>query len=181
VGGLLLVGILLVGLVGCTDEPRSAPSAADSTALGPVVDSMTVTRVLRTDRRFSTLVAALDSTGLDSTLSTDGPYTLFAPPDTAFAALPTGTMPLLMTEDRDRLRRILGYHAVAGHVGRAALRDSTTLTTLSGDTLRVRPTDSTARIGTANVVDGDIEVANGRIHVIDRVLRPPATAADATP
>jgi uncharacterized surface protein with fasciclin (FAS1) repeats len=66
-------------------------------------------------------------------------------------------------------------------VGRAALRDSTTLTTLSGDTLRVRAADSTARVGTARVVDGDIEVANGRIHVIDRVLRPPSTAADAAP
>jgi uncharacterized surface protein with fasciclin (FAS1) repeats len=136
---------------------------------------MTVNRVLRTDDRFATLVSGLDSTGLDSILAGPGPYTLFAPPDSAFSALPAGTVPLLMTEEVSRLRAILAHHVVNGRVRLAALSDSAVVPTLNGDSLRFSAGDSSRTVEGATVVDGDVEVANGLIHVVDRVLRPPST------
>jgi uncharacterized surface protein with fasciclin (FAS1) repeats len=175
-GAVLLVSaVFLVAGAACTQDESVRPQGADTAAVTPSVDSMSLRAVLRTDRRFSTLSAGLDSTGLDSALAGTGPYTLFAPPDTAFAALPDGTMPLLLEEKRARLRAVLSHHVVSERVTRAALTDSTVLTTLSGDSLRVRVTDSTVTVGTAVVVDGDVAGSNGLIHVIDRVLRPPST------
>jgi uncharacterized surface protein with fasciclin (FAS1) repeats len=138
---------------------------------------MTVDRVLRTDARFSTLAAGLDSTGLDSTLASDGPYTLFAPPNSAFEALPEGTLPVLLTDRLDRLRTILAHHVVASRVSLSTIVDTTTLMTLTGDSLRISPSDSTLTVGNARVLENDIETANGLIHVIDAVLRPPEANA----
>jgi uncharacterized surface protein with fasciclin (FAS1) repeats len=118
-------------------------------------------------------VQALDSTGLDSVLSTAGPYTLLAPPDTAFDALPQGTVPVLLTERQDRLRAILAHHVVDGRVPLRTGTDTLVVTTLGGDTLRVQGGDSARVVGAARILDGDVEAANGLIHVIDAVLRPP--------
>jgi uncharacterized surface protein with fasciclin (FAS1) repeats len=135
---------------------------------------MTIDRVLRTDDRFSTLVAALDSTGLDSVLAEEGPYTLFAPPNAAFARLPEGTIEVLMAERPGRLRTILAHHVVDGRRDRAALEAAPTLRSRGGDTLRVRR-DSVLTVGPATVVEDDVRAANGVIHVLDRVLPPPAS------
>lgn len=134
---------------------------------------MTIDRVLRTDDRFSTLVAALDSVGLDSTLASDGPYTLFAPPNAAFDRLPDGTLAALLAERRGRLRTILARHIAEGRIDAAGLASASAFRTLSGDSVRVRR-DSVLTVGRARVVDDDIATANGLIHVLDRVLRPPA-------
>lgn len=168
---------LSLGLVaGCGgEEPENTRS--DLPTLAAPADSMTIDRVLRTDDRFSTLVAALDSTGLDSLLSSDGPYTLFAPPNSAFDRLPEGTMEILLTERTDRLRVILSHHVVEGRVTAADLGDASVLTTLSGDSLRMRR-DSVRTVGAAPIVDSDVAVDNGLIHVVDRVLRPPAPGAE---
>ncbi len=164
---------LAVALVaGCGGE-ESAEAPNDGLALPNTPDTMTIHRVLQTDDRFSTLVAALDSTGLDSTLASDGPYTLFAPPNSAFDRLPEGTMAVLLTERVGRLRAILAQHVVEGHVRAADLGDASVLTTLRGDTLRVRR-DSALTVGPATIVGGDVPVTNGRIHVLDRVLPPPS-------
>ena len=133
---------------------------------------MSVNEVLRTDRRFSTLVASLDSTGLDTTLSEAGPFTLLAPPDSAFDALPDGTVPLLLSERRDRLRTILAHHVIDGRLDSATTTGSTVATTLRGDTLSIDATDSTLSVENATVLDG-VDVENGVIHVVDRVLLPP--------
>jgi uncharacterized surface protein with fasciclin (FAS1) repeats len=168
--GLLLAGLTLLlfgcGKSGSTDAPTDAPD------LTVTADSMTIDRVLRTDDRFSTLVAALDSTNLDSTLAGDGPYTLFAPPNSAFARMPDGTMDVLLTERTDQLRAILAHHVVDGRVGAAQLADTAAVVTFGGDSLRVR-SDSALTAGAATVVDDDVAVANGLIHVLNRVLRPP--------
>lgn len=168
--GPFLTGLILL-LVGCA-ESGSADRTTDAPDLTVRADSMTINRVLRTDDRFSTLVAALDSTGLDSTLAGDGPYTLFAPPNSAFDRLPEGTMAVLLTDRIDRLRAILSRHVVAGDVTGDDLADTSVLTTLRGDTLRVRR-DSALAVGPATIVDRDVPVANGRIHVLDRLLPPP--------
>ena len=168
---LLLLTPILV-LVGCDDAP-STESTSEAADLTVMPDTMTIDRVLRTDDRFSTLVAALDSSGLDSTLAADGPYTLFAPPNTAFAQLPEGTIEVLMAERTGRLRTVLAHHVVDGHVDVDTLSALSTLRMMSGDSLRVRR-DSVLSVGTATVLDDGIVTANGVIHVIDRVLPPPA-------
>lgn len=170
----VLVFMVLIG-GGCEHESSPEAPVQDTVAVTPTPDSMTVERVLRTDDRFSTLVAGLDSTGLDSILTGSGPYTLFAPPDSAFSALPAGTVPLLMTEEVSRLRAVLAHHVVEGRVEMTALSDSAVFPTLNGDSLRLYAGDSSRAVEGATVVDGDVEVANGLIHVVDRVLRPPAT------
>jgi len=171
-----LTVLVFVGVIGggCGHESSREAPDRDTASVTPTPDTMTVERVLRTDDRFSTLVAGLDSTGLDSILSGSGPYTLFAPPDSAFSALPTGTVPLLMTEEVSRLRAVLAHHVVEGQVQMTALTDSAVFPTLNGDSLRLYAGDSIRAVGSATVVDGDVEVANGLIHVIDRVLRPPS-------
>jgi uncharacterized surface protein with fasciclin (FAS1) repeats len=161
-------------LAGCGSEESPEEADRSPVGLGSVPDSMTIDRVLRTDRRFSTLVRALDSTGLDSVLATEGPYTLFAPPDTAFAALPRGTVPALLAERRERLRTILAHHVVVGRVPLRTGAAPSLLPTLGGDTLRVRWGDTARVAGAARIVDGDVEAANGLIHVVDAVLPPPA-------
>jgi len=172
-----LTVLVFVGVIGggCEHESSQTAPAQDTVSVTPMPDSMTVDRVLRTDDRFSILAAGLDSTGLDSILTGSGPYTLFAPPDSAFSALPAGTVPLLMTEEVSRLRAVLAHHVVEGRVHMTALSDSAVFPTLNGDSLRLYASDSSRAVGNATVVDGDVEVANGLIHVVDRVLRPPST------
>lgn len=164
---------LALACVACGDD-SSSPSSTTPTHLAKTADTLTVGEVLQTDDRFSTLVAVLDSTELDTTLVQPGPYTLFAPPDDAFSSLPEGTMEVLLDERRERLRRILAHHIMEGRFQASDLATRPFVTTLSGDSLQVRR-DSVLRVGNAAVVDADIPVANGVIHVVDQVLQPPPT------
>lgn len=176
-GAYLLAVLVVIGLGGglsaCGGDSgnRANDEAVGESALP---DTTTVSHVLRTDDRFSTLVAALDSTGLDSTLAAEGPYTLFAPTNDAFAALPDGTMEVLLGNRHDRLWGILAHHVVEERIPTSAVADSQQVTMMSGETLPLRATAEGVTIGEARVIDGDIEVSNGIIHVIDRVLPPPS-------
>ena len=117
---------------------------------------------------FNTLAAALKAAGLVETLKGDGPFTVFAPTDEAFAALPAGTVEdLLKPENKDKLIAILTYHVVPGKV-----MSSDLLTTASAKTVNGESADFGLRVGDANVVKADIAASNGVIHVIDRVLIP---------
>ena len=170
--GFLLVCVLVLSACG-SDSPDA--SSGDSTFDRSVVpDSMTIPRMLESDGRFSTLRAALDSTGLDSLLATDGPYTLFAPPNKAFEALPPGTVAELLSEQRDRLASILRRHVVQGRIPTGELSGTRDLITLNADTLSLRRVQKKVSVGEAAIVDGGIEAANGLLHVVDRVLMPPA-------
>lgn len=127
------------------------------------------------DGRFKTLVAAAKAAGLVETLKSDGPFTLFAPTDEAFAALPEGTVAsLLAPANREALRRVLANHLVEGRVTSADLLPAPRAKSLAGESLTFR-----LRVGDANVVEADISCANGVIYVIDRVLVPatPVSAA----
>ncbi len=135
---------------------------------------MTIPRMLETDDRFSTLRTALDSTGLDSLLATDGPYTLFAPPNEAFEALPPGTMDALLSERTERLRTILAHHVVEERLSLEGSPSSRTVTTLSSDTLSLQNTQDGFLAAEAPVVDENIGAANGLLHVVDQVLPPPS-------
>ncbi|KJZ21255.1 fasciclin domain-containing protein [Loktanella sp. S4079] len=121
---------------------------------------------------FSTLIAATQAAGLVETLKGDGPFTVFAPTDEAFAALPEGTVEALLA-DADTLTQILTYHVVAGKVMSSDLSDGMTATTVNGADITIG-TMGSVMVNDANVVTADIEASNGVIHVIDKVIMPPS-------
>ena len=169
---------LALALAACGTEASEDPSmGASQTTQRSIPDSMTVVRVLETDDRFSTLRAVLDSTGLDSILTDAGPYTLFAPPNAAFEALPPGTMATLLTDRPDQLRAILERHIVRERQSRTQLARTDTLVMLRGG-VGVRGAGDSLRVAEARVVDGDVAASNGVVHVLDRVLQPPASTAE---
>lgn len=121
---------------------------------------------------FNTLVAAVQAAGLEETLRGEGPFTVFAPTDEAFAALPEGTVEsLLMEENRDQLVAILTYHVVPGAVMSGDLSDGMMAATVQGSDITIG-TMNGVTVNGANVVTADIEASNGVIHVIDAVIIP---------
>lgn len=123
---------------------------------------------------FTTLVAAVQAAGLVDTLKSEGPFTVFAPTDAAFAALPEGTVDtLLMPENRDQLVSILTYHVVPGAVMSSDLTEGMTAATVQGGDVTFT-LDGGAKVNDANITAADIAASNGVIHVIDTVIMPPA-------
>lgn len=122
---------------------------------------------------FSTLVTAVKEAGLVETLKSEGPFTVFAPTDEAFAALPEGTLDALL-KDKAKLKSILLYHVVPGKVMAADVVELTSAKTAEGSPVPIRVQDGKVKVGGANVVKADIETSNGVIHVIDKVILPPA-------
>ncbi|MEL6168884.1 MAG: fasciclin domain-containing protein [Pseudomonadota bacterium] len=121
---------------------------------------------------FATLVAAVEAAGLVETLKGEGPFTVFAPTDDAFAALPEGTVEtLLQPENRDQLVAILTYHVVPGKVMSGDLTNEMMATTVEGSDVTIM-TEGGVMVQDANVVTADIEAENGVIHVIDKVILP---------
>lgn len=122
----------------------------------------------------STLFAAIEAAELTDVLKGDGPFTVFAPTNAAFDALPDGTLEsLLMPENRDQLVEILTYHVIAGEVMSGDLSDGMTAETVEGSEVTISLSDAGAKVNDANVVSADIEASNGVIHVIDAVILPP--------
>ncbi len=122
---------------------------------------------------FSTLVAALKAADLVGALSGEGPFTVFAPTNEAFAKLPEGTVEsLLLPENKDKLTAILTYHVVAGKVMAADVVKLSEATTLEGSTIAISASDKGVTVNNATVTATDIEASNGVIHVIDTVILP---------
>lgn len=127
---------------------------------------------------FNTLVAAVQAAELVDALKAAGPYTVFAPTDEAFAALPEGTVEnLLKPENQEQLQAVLLYHVVSGKIMAADIGSGAQPATLQGATIDVVGTDSGVTVNGANVVGADVVTSNGVIHVIDAVILPPASAA----
>ena len=121
----------------------------------------------------TTLVAAVKAAGLVETLKSAGPFTVFAPTNAAFAALPAGTVEtLLKPENKAKLAGILTYHVVAGAVKAADLKDGQKIKTVQGEELTVSIKDGKVTINGANVTAADLAGTNGVIHVIDAVIMP---------
>ena len=133
---------------------------------------------------FKTLVAAIKAAGLVETLKGDGPFTVFAPTDAAFAKLPKGTVEsLLKPENKAKLIAILTYHVVKGKVMAAdvmKLKSGTKVATVEGQSLVVKVSKAGVMVDKAKVIKTDIEASNGVIHVIDTVLMPPTSKAKST-
>lgn len=122
---------------------------------------------------FKTLVAAVEAAGLVETLKGEGPFTVFAPTDEAFAALPAGTVEdLLKPENKDKLTQVLTYHVLPGKVMSSDLSNGMKAATVAGPEVTIM-TEGGVKVDAANVTAADIEATNGVIHVIDAVILPP--------
>lgn len=162
---------------------ETAPVAEDGmTETAPVTEDavdtseFTITELTSSSASFKTLTAALAAAGLTEMLSGEGPYTIFAPTDEAFAALPEGAIEqLLLPENKDVLVRILTYHVVSGAVRSSDLKTGS-VETLEGSDVAVEAGD-TVTVNNANVIVPDVEASNGVIHIVDRVILPPAPEA----
>ena len=124
--------------------------------------------------QFQTLAAALEAAGLVATLKGEGPFTVFAPTDEAFARLPSGTVEtLLKEENKDQLTAILTYHVVPGKVMSQDVAGIDEARTVNGKMIDVEVDGSAVKVNDATVTQADIAAANGVIHVIDTVILPP--------
>ena len=122
---------------------------------------------------FNTLVAAVKAAGLVETLSGTGPFTVFAPVDAAFDALPAGTVDTLVKhENKAQLTGILTYHVVAGKVMSSDLTDGMTATTVNGQTVTFKLTGGKVMVNNAEVIIADVDTDNGVVHAINAVLMP---------
>ena len=121
--------------------------------------------------KFSTLVKALTETGLVEALKGEGPFTVFAPTDEAFAKLPGGTIESLLN-DKETLKSILLYHVVSGNITSEQVVKLDKAETLSGKTLKIKVSDGKVMINNATVTTADVKASNGVIHIIDTVLIP---------
>ena len=130
----------------------------------------TIVDVAKEAGSFNTLLAALDAAKLTATLEGEGPFTVFAPTDAAFSALPAGVLDGLLA-DPAALSRVLTYHVVAGRATSADIVGKSSLLSLEGKELTVS-TEGGVRVGGANVTGADVDASNGVIHVIDQVLIP---------
>lgn len=156
------------GLLALAVMMGSTPSFADDHTDKDIVQTAVAAN-------FTTLVAAIQAADLVETLKSDGPFTVFAPTDEAFAKLPEGTLAqLLRPENRDQLVAILTYHVVPGRVMAADVVKLTSAETAQGSKLSITASGTNVTINDARVIKTDISATNGVVHVIDTVLLPPS-------
>lgn len=156
----LAVGAALVFGTACDDDSTTpvTPEAVDLVSTAEAAGT------------FNTLIAALEATDLRVTLETGGPFTVFAPTDAAFDALPAGTLEALLA-DPDALAEILLYHVVDGALGSSGVASSSLIPTLNGQAVTIAQ-DGSLTVDGAGIVAADVSATNGVIHIIDQVLLP---------
>jgi uncharacterized surface protein with fasciclin (FAS1) repeats len=165
---VLMTAALLFSVQAVAGGHKSAPAKQD------IVDTAI------SAGSFNTLVAAVQAAELVEALKGTGPFTVFAPTDEAFAALPEGTVEsLLKPENQEQLQAVLLYHVVSGKIMAADIGSGAQAATLQGATIDVVGSSSGVTVNGANVLSADVMTSNGVIHVIDAVILPPATAAKA--
>ena len=148
--------------------PSTAPSASAAAMAKDIVQTATEAG------SFSTLLTAVEAAGLVETLQGEGPYTVFAPTDEAFAALPAGTLDGLLA-DKEALKKVLLYHVVSGAVSSEQVVGLTSADSVEGSPIAIAVKDGTVYLNdSAKVVTPDVMASNGVIHVIDQVILPPA-------
>lgn len=148
----------------------AAPAAVSAQMSGPAATKNIVQTAVDAGS-FTTLAAALQAAGLVETLQGQGPFTVFAPTDAAFAKLPAGTVEGLL-RDIPRLRQILTYHVVAGKVEAKDVVKLTSANTVQGSAVTIRVVDGKVMIDNATVTTADVQASNGVIHIIDTVILP---------
>jgi len=147
------------------------PAAKSPAAMKP---SMNIVQTAVAAGQFTTLVKLVKTAGLAPTLSGKGPFTVFAPTDAAFAKVPKKTLNALLA-DKAQLRRVLLYHVVAGKVTAAKVTKMTSAATLAKAPVSISAKGGTVRLnGSTKVIQADVPATNGVIHVVNKVLLPPA-------
>ena len=186
---IALASAASLAIAACAEEPAETAAYEDTATADQMANAEaeagTVVEVAQDDETFSTLVSAVTAAGLGETLSGDGPFTVFAPTNDAFAKIPEATLTELTTNDTETLGNILTYHVVEGNVDAATLTKAIedagdagyTINTVNGGTLTATVVDGNVVLtdaagGTATVTATDVEASNGVIHVIDTVLMP---------
>lgn len=139
----------------------------------------TVVDVVVNSKDHQTLEAAVIAAELADDLSGEGPFTVFAPTDAAFAALPEGTIDALLKDPKGDLASILLYHVVAGNAMSSDLSNGQSIATLNGDKIDIKIKDGKVYVDKARVTSADIKTDNGIVHVIDAVITPSAAMAEA--
>jgi transforming growth factor-beta-induced protein len=161
-------------------EPTEAPAEAPVEGAEEMAEANSIVDIAVEDGRFTTLVAAVQAAGLAETLSGEGQFTVFAPTDEAFAALPEGTVESLLEEPEGALRDILLYHVAEGAVPAETVVTLESATTLQGEPVSIEVMDGEVVLNdNARVIITDIEASNGIIHVIDAVILPPSMSQAA--
>lgn len=149
--------------------------ATSDVAIDPVNNDKTIVAIAANTEFLSTLVAAVTAGDLVDVLGSEGPFTVFAPTNEAFAALPAGTLEsLLKPENKETLVAILKYHVVPGKVMSTDLSDGMKAATANGAELTINIKDGKVMVNGANVTAADISASNGVVHVIDAVILPPS-------
>lgn len=173
---LAVLAVASAFLASCGNSPKEETveeTPVEIVEEAPMEASNTVVDIAIGSPDHTTLVAAVSAAGLVETLSGTGPFTIFAPTNAAFEALPAGTVDnLLKPESKDQLTSVLTYHVVAGNVMAADLSDGQIVTTLNGQDLTVSISDGKVMINGATVIAVDLTGSNGVIHVVDGVLLP---------
>ncbi|UCC81337.1 MAG: fasciclin domain-containing protein [Candidatus Zixiibacteriota bacterium] len=134
-------------------------------------DLTSILETAQTAGTFSTLLTAVEAAGLTDALSGEGPFTIFAPTDAAFAALPEGTVQALL-KDKEKLSSILTYHVLSGAVKAESIVELDKAETLNGQSVSIKVVEKKVMIDNALVTTTDIICTNGVIHVIDSVILP---------
>ncbi len=184
--GFAVASLALVGCSSNDDSSAEATTAPATSAPASPTDAMTdeaeagtIVDVAAANPDFSTLVAAVTEAGLAETLSGEGPYTVFAPTNAAFEALPAGLVDaLLLPENKEVLTQILTYHVVAGEVMSTDIQPGD-VATVEGEDITITTDDGGVQVNGAKVSAADVEASNGVIHVIDEVLVPPNVDVDS--
>ena len=184
---LLLVTALLVGACAPAPAPAAAPAAATEAATeaaateaaateaaAPAAELKDIVDTAVGAGNFTTLVAAVQAAELVDALKGEGPFTVFAPTDDAFAAIPADTLKTLLADPKGQLAQILLYHVVPGKVMAADVSDGMEADTLQGGKVKFSVVDGKVKINDATITATDIAATNGVIHVIDAVILPPA-------
>lgn len=187
--------IIVVGLAGClagtdalgqnsgnatprtdvdTRQTDTNPATTQADEESAVQTAKNIVNTAIADAKFSTLVSALKQADLVATLSNPGPFTVFAPDNEAFKALPAGTLNNLMKENsKETLASILKFHVVPGRISMADLQDGQKLKTVNGEELSVTKLNGKVTVNGVELDQPDIEASNGIIHVVGQVLLPP--------
>jgi uncharacterized surface protein with fasciclin (FAS1) repeats len=155
----------------------TTPPAGTKPAIKPAkasTASKTITELAVSSKSLSTLVAALKAADLVDTLSGEGPFTVFAPTNAAFAKIPKATLAkLLKPENKEQLKKILTYHVVPGKITSKMLKPSQQVETVEGSKITVKVRRGSVMVNNATVLKADVAASNGVIHSIDTVIMPP--------
>ncbi len=171
---LSLLAVVALLIAACAPTPTPAPQPTPTPMSTPVPIPQDIVDTAIAAGGFENLVAAVEAAGLVEALKGEGPFTVFAPTDEAFAALPEGTLETLLADPEGDLTQILLYHVVPGKVMAADVSDGLEAETLQGESVSFTIEGDAVMINGATIVATDIEASNGVIHVIDAVILPPA-------